>query len=166
MKKSFITSGPDQLSNLIWQYVANLHPFSFKHVFSIKVENNVDSDPMAFYPNNPDLHSFQKEITLYSLGQGQIFLCSPNPEGGFGADPVGVGVGVRFFVSVHYLLNQLMDFAQTCIETLLGGGEELIRIWWPWPYFQGHKGTLKCPEYGFGALSCELADRFWPNLHR
>ena len=44
----------------------------------------------------------------------------------FGKDPVGVGVNVRFFVSVHYLLNQLMDFDQTCIETLLGGGEELI----------------------------------------
>ena len=24
----------------------------------------------------------------------------------FGADPIGVGVPVRFFVSVHYLLNQ------------------------------------------------------------
>ena len=49
------------------------------------------------------------------------FLCLPNPEGGgiyfFGADPVGV----RFFVSVHYLPDQLMDFNQTCIDTLLGG---------------------------------------------
>ena len=32
------------------------------------------------------------------------------------------------FISVHYLLNQLMDFDQTCIDTLLGGGEELIRF--------------------------------------
>ena len=60
------------------------------------------------------------------LGQ----LCPPNPEGGgynnivFGVDPVGVDVGS--FISVHFLLNQLMDFDQTCIETLLGGGEELI----------------------------------------
>ena len=44
----------------------------------------------------------------------------------FGADPVGVGV--RFFVSVHYLLNQLMDFDQTFIDTLLGGGEEFIEF--------------------------------------
>ena len=29
-------------------------------------------------------------------------------------------------VSVHYLLNQLIDFDQTCIDTLLGEGEELI----------------------------------------
>ena len=32
-------------------------------------------------------------------------------------------------VSVHYLLNQGMDFDQTYIDTLLGGGEELIRSW-------------------------------------
>ena len=31
----------------------------------------------------------------------------------FGLDPVGVGV--HFLVSVHYLLNQLMEFDQTCI---------------------------------------------------
>ena len=61
-------------------------------------------------------------------------LCPPNPEGGgyvvFGATPVGVGfgVGIRFFVSVHYLLNQWMDFDQTCIDTLLGEGKELIRF--------------------------------------
>ena len=32
------------------------------------------------------------------------------------------------FISVHYLLNQGMDFDQTCIGlvTLLGGGEELL----------------------------------------
>ena len=31
-------------------------------------------------------------------------------------------------VSLRYLLNQLIDFDQTCIDTLLGGGEELIRF--------------------------------------
>ena len=40
----------------------------------------------------------------------------PSPEGGgiycFGADSVGVGVGVYFFVSVHYLLNQSMDLTK------------------------------------------------------
>ena len=59
-----------------------------------------------------------------------ILLCPPNLEGGgyivFGADPVGVGV--CFFIFVHYLLNQLMDFEQTCIDTLLGEVEELIRF--------------------------------------
>ena len=33
-------------------------------------------------------------------------------------------VDVRFFVYVHSLLNQLMDFDQTCKDTLLGGWEE------------------------------------------
>ena len=32
------------------------------------------------------------------------------------------------FVSVHYLLNQMMDFDQNCINTLLGGGEELMTL--------------------------------------
>ena len=32
------------------------------------------------------------------------------------------------FTSVHYCLNQLIDFDQTGIETLLRGGEELIRF--------------------------------------
>ena len=34
----------------------------------------------------------------------------------FGADPSGVSVASF----LHYLLNQLMDFDQTCIDTLLG----------------------------------------------
>ena len=50
---------------------------------------------------------------------------SPQPRGGgggyfvFGADPVGDGV--HFFVSVHYLLNQLMYFDQTCIIRYIVG---------------------------------------------
>ena len=70
-------------------------------------------------------------------------------------------LSVSAFISVHYLLNQSMDFDQTCIVTLLGDGEELIRFWRPWPYFQGHSGTLKCPKFGFHALSSsELVDGF------
>ena len=40
----------------------------------------------------------------------------------FGAYPIWV----RFFISMHYPTNQLMDFDQACIDTLLGGGEELM----------------------------------------
>ena len=32
------------------------------------------------------------------------------------------------------------------IDTLVGKGKELVRFWWPWPYFQGHRGTLKFPN--------------------
>ena len=91
----------------------------------------------------------------------------PNPEGGgiycfWSVDPVGVsvGFGVQCFVSVHYLLNQSMVFDQTYIYTLLGGGKEFIGFWWRWPYFQGHRGTLKCPKCGVGELFSELVDGF------
>ena len=42
----------------------------------------------------------------------------------FGADPVGV----HFFVSMHYLLNLSMDFDQTYIYTLLGGGGDEVTL--------------------------------------
>ena len=32
-------------------------------------------------------------------------------------------------ISMHYLLNQLMDFDQTCTDILFGGGKELIKFW-------------------------------------
>ena len=41
-----------------------------------------------------------------------------------------------------YLLNQSMDFDQTCKETSIEHGEEIIRFRWPWPHFQGHTSTL------------------------
>ena len=41
----------------------------------------------------------------------------------------GIGVSFNFIVSMHYILNQLLDFDQTCTDTLLGGGEELFRFW-------------------------------------
>ena len=38
----------------------------------------------------------------------------------------------------HYLFNQWMEFDQTSTDTYSGWGQEMIRFWWPWPYFQGH----------------------------
>ena len=35
-------------------------------------------------------------------------------------------------------------------------------VWKAEPYFQGHRGTLKCRKYGFRALSSEPLDGFWP----
>ena len=57
------------------------------------------------------------------------------------------------FIFVHFLLNQLLDFDQTCIVTLVGGGEEVTLS-----FFLGHSG--KCPKYGFCALSSALDDGF------
>ena len=47
-------------------------------------------------------------------GSGDILFLMPIPS-------------ASTFILVHYLLNQLMDFHQTCIDTLFGGGKELIR---------------------------------------
>ena len=51
----------------------------------------------------------------------ELHVCPLHPPGVFGVNPVGVAID--FFVSMHYLLNQLMDFDQTCIYTLLGEGK-------------------------------------------
>ena len=52
-------------------------------------------------------------------------LCDPTRRMGeyieIGAE-LSIGVGIHFFVSVNFLLNQLMEFYQ----------------FWPWPNFQGH----------------------------
>ena len=32
-----------------------------------------------------------------------------------------------------------MDLKQTCTDISLWNEKELIRFWWPWPYFQGHR---------------------------
>ena len=56
-------------------------------------------------------------------------------------------------LSALYLLNQWMDFDQTCTDTLLGEGKTVIRFWWPWPHFQGHTGTLKFFNFDQKSLS-------------
>ena len=53
----------------------------------------------------------------------------------------------RSFLSALYLLNQWVDFGQTCKDILLGGGKDVIRFWWPWPHFQGHTSTLKFSSF-------------------
>ena len=61
-----------------------------------------------------------------------------------------------------------MDFDQACTDTLLGGGKEVIRFWWPWPHFQGHTNTLKFSNFDQRKLPCTLSlepnDGFWPNF--
>ena len=57
-----------------------------------------------------------------------LIFMSPQPKVAdiiFGADPVGVRVRVASF---QHLLNPWMDFDQTCIDTWLGLGKELIRF--------------------------------------
>ena len=69
-------------------------------------------------------------------------------------------------LSALCLLNQWVDFDQTCTDTLLGGRKEVIRFWWPWPDFQGHH-TIKTVKMSLvWTLSPEPIVGFWPNLHR
>ena len=72
--------------------------------------------------NSPaSLYSEESNPALANLLFPMPSLCPLNPEGRgyivFGADPVGV---VSAFISMHYLLNQWMDFDQACKDTLLG----------------------------------------------
>ena len=60
----------------------------------------------------------------YHMGKS-LYLCPPMEYIVFGADPVGPSVSA--FFHLHYLLNQLIDFDQTCKDTVLGGGEKLIK---------------------------------------
>ena len=47
--------------------------------------------------------------------------------------------------------NQWLKFDQTSTDTSLGRGKEVIRFWWPLPYFQGHY-IIKTLEVSLGAL--------------
>ena len=38
----------------------------------------------------------------------------------------------------HFLFNQWPEFEQTSTDIWSGWGKEVIKFWWPWPYFQGH----------------------------
>ena len=58
--------------------------------------------------------------------------CLPNPEDVINIFLVriqSVSVFLSAFISVHYLPNQLIEFDQTCMDTLLREGEELNRFW-------------------------------------
>ena len=69
-------------------------------------------------------------------------------------------------LSALYLLNQWMDFDQTCIDTFLWGRKAVIRFWWPWPDFQGRHTITTVEMSLICTLSPKPIGRFWPNLHR
>ena len=62
---------------------------------------------------------------------------------------------------MHYLLNQWIDFDHTCIDTLLGGGEELIRFWRPGMETLGKK---LCP-HGPGHITKMIAMHIYCKTH-
>ena len=83
-------------------------------------------------------------------------------------------------LSVPYLMKEWVDFDQICTTILLWHEKELIRVWWPWPHFQGHtmawqwgpwphfQGHRRAQIVG-KCLVCTLSHEgiggFWSNLH-
>ena len=110
-------------------------------------------------------------ITKTSPCNMQRFFMSPQPKVGDILFLVRIpsafaSASAYSFFPTRYLLNQWMDFNQTCIDTWLGWGKELIRFWWPWPHFQGHQ-PMKTDQIRFSdAISSEQMNGFWPNLHK
>ena len=41
----------------------------------------------------------------------------------------------------QYLMNQVADFNQICMDITFGHDKKLNRFWWPWSNFQGHCHT-------------------------
>ena len=54
------------------------------------------------------------------------------------------GILVLEWVPYHLFSESVGDFNQTCIDTLLGGVNELIRFGWPLPYFQQQHFEVTC----------------------
>ena len=67
--------------------------------------------------------------------------------------------------SAPCLQNEWMDFDQTCTVILLRQGQELIRFWWSWPHFQGHRGAQIVGKWLVCTLSPEWMEGFWLNLY-
>ena len=68
---------------------------------------------------------YKWNLPFYALDNSiyDSIVMSSQPEGwGTYCFWCGTCWGRRSFFSVPYLLNQRMNFAQTCIDTLLGGG--------------------------------------------
>ena len=70
-------------------------------------------------------------------------------------------------LSALHLLNQLVEFDQTCTDTLLGGRKEVIRFWWHWPHFKVIPALWNIQiltKELICTLSLEANDGFWPKF--
>ena len=87
----------------------------------------------------------------------------------FGDDPIfKVTRWLRWLengLSAPSLLNEWMDFYQTCTSILLRHGKELIRFWWPSPFFQGYRRAQIFGKWLVCTLPPEWMGGFWLNLY-
>ena len=84
-------------------------------------------------------------------------------------DPIfKVTQGLRLLengMSAPYLMKEWMDFDQACTTILLWHEKELVRFWWPWSHFQGHRRVQIAGKWLVCTLSPDWMDGFWPNLY-
>ena len=68
--------------------------------------------------------------SLFKPMSYKVLLCPPNRRlGGTYCFWCRSSRHLRCFLSAFYLLNQWVDFEQTCRDTLFGEGIEVIRFW-------------------------------------
>ena len=105
--------------------------------------------------NSVSLHFFLWEV-LWVVWHNVDIIYLPHPKGR-GTYCFWCGSRrcrrARCSFSALHLPNQLVDFVQTCTDTLLGERKEIIRFWWPNSHFQGHTGTFKFPNFDHKWLS-------------
>ena len=125
--------------------------------------------PHPFQSNKPMGSSINK-FTLSTLSKGPVqqtfwawkYVHPPPP-------PPTDGRSRRHphsFFCLGYLLNQWMDFDQTCIETLVGGWNELVRFSDLDLIVKVTAALCEMSEICFLCIIFDSADGFWPNLHR
>ena len=73
----------------------------------------------------------------------------------------------KMCLCAQYLMNQLADFNQICMDTTFGHDKTLNRFWWPWSNFQGHC-QINPPKLSQKMFVCMLyngpLDGMLPNL--
>ena len=112
-----------------------------------------------FYCSTEIITLFPKiKILIFYVPCSQNCLCSPIPLIFTSPQPKGMGnilllVWILSASGSAWLLvctlspDQWVDFDQTCTDTLLVRGKEVIRLWWPWPLFQDQTSTLKFSNF-------------------
>ena len=104
---------------------------------------------------NKDICILNSNVCIYvpqPKGMGDILLLVRIPSASSSAL-----VSALLIVCTLSPEPEWVDFDQTCTDTLLGGKKEVIRFWWPWPYFQGHSSTLKFSNFEQNKLVCTLS---------
>ena len=115
---------------------------------------------LGFLENGLSAHYFQNKLV-------HIYCCDMEKNWSDFSDLdliFKVTQGLRLLengLSAPHLMKELMDFDQTCTTILLWHEKELIRFWWPWPHFQGHRRAQIVEKWLFCTLPPEWMDGFW-----